>query len=151
MEETLVRLYQESDLAAVKKLLVQLSEVTNDDEAFHPDTLDGLFLEMSEAPKFYLSLVATSNDQVTGFLSMVFYKTFFHEGGTALINELVIDRRLRGKGIGQALVARAKEEALARGMDELEVGTEFSNQAARSFYQTCGFDQESVLLGMEFE
>jgi len=36
-------------------------------------------------------------------------------------------------------------------MDELEVGTETGNGPARQFYRKCGFDEEYVLLGMEFE
>ncbi len=40
---------------------------------------------------------------------------------------------------------------MARGLDELEVGTEKTNQGAQRFYQKCGFDQEYVLLGMEFD
>ena len=69
----------------------------------------------------------------------------------ALINELVVSQAYRGRGIGQALVAKARDEALSRGMDEIEVGTEQDNLAARSLYQKCGFDQEYVLLGLEFE
>ena len=48
------------------------------------------------------------------------------------------------------MVERAKEEALRRGMDELEVGTEKTNEGAQAFYKKCGFDEEYVLLGMEF-
>ncbi len=35
-------------------------------------------------------------------------------------------------------------------MDEIEVGTETDNAAARRFYKKNGFDEEYVLLGMEF-
>jgi hypothetical protein len=46
-------------------------------------------------------------------------------------------------------VAEVKEEALARGMDEIEVSTERDNGLARQFYRRQGFDEEYVLLGME--
>jgi GNAT superfamily N-acetyltransferase len=81
----------------------------------------------------------------------IFYKTLFHHGGTALINELVVIQAIHGRGIGQALVAKARDEALARGMDEIEVSTEYENLPARSLYKKCGFEQEYVLLGLEFK
>lgn len=81
---------------------------------------------------------------------MVFYKTVFHRGGTALINELIVTRKHRGRGIGTKLVEAAVREAKARGMDEIEVGTEKGNGRAIGFYQANGFDEEYVLLGREF-
>jgi ribosomal protein S18 acetylase RimI-like enzyme len=42
-------------------------------------------------------------------------------------------------------------EALARDMDEIEVGTEEDNQAAQAFYSRAGLNERYVLLGMEFE
>ena len=88
---------------------------------------------------------------MAGFLSMIFYRTFFHRGGTALVNELVVDGQQRGLGLGQLLMQTAITEALARDMDEIEVGTEEDNQAVQAFYSRAGLNERYVLLGMEFE
>jgi GNAT superfamily N-acetyltransferase len=151
MDSISIRPCEAGDLPVVLDLLVQLSESAHGAPGFKPKVLSRLFVEMEQSPGFYHNLVAVCDNQVAGFISMVFYKTLFHEGGTALINELVVSQAFRGRGIGRALVAKAKDEALARGMDEIEVGTEYDNLPARSFYQKCGFDQESVLLGLEFD
>ncbi len=87
---------------------------------------------------------------VIGFLSAVFYETPFHDKGTCLINELIVDADRRGAGVGRALVETAKAEARRRGMDEIEVGTEKTNLAAQRFYQRVGFDEEFVLLSQDF-
>lgn len=141
----------DSDLPVVVNLLNQLSETTDDPENLNPATVAAVFEECRRHPEFYLNLVAEAGGRVVGFESIVFYKTLFHKGGTALINELVVDHSVRGSGIGAALVERTRQEALTRGMDEMEVGTECDNHAARAFYARCGFDEEYVLLGMEFD
>ncbi|MCR4427174.1 MAG: GNAT family N-acetyltransferase [Firmicutes bacterium] len=145
-----VRRLEEEDLPAVEGLLKDLAEVSSSTSSFALEDLALLFREMSVLPEVYLNLVAVADGDVVGFISLIFYKTLFHKGGTALINELVVSSKKRGLGIGGLLVTAAKEAALARGMDELEVGTERTNTLAQAFYRKCGFDEEYVLLGMEF-
>ena len=94
--------------------------------------------------------MAAEEQRVVGVLSMVLYKTLLHVGGTALINELVVSRSFRGRGIGGKLIERAVSEARERGMEEIEVGTEQDNNSARRFYSSVGFDREYVLFGREF-
>ena len=106
---------------------------------------------MLKYPEIYSNYVATENDKIVGFLSIVFYKTFLHKGGTALINELVVAEAHRNKGIGRRLIQKAIQSAKSRGMDEIEVGTEISNTIAQNFYKKVGFNEEHVLLGREFE
>lgn len=151
MSAILVRPCLPADLPAVHSLLAQLEEVASSGGGLSLKQLAAMYDEMDTAPDFYLNLVAVSGETVLGFISLVFYKTFFHKGGTALINELVVSSAARGQGIGRMLIEQAQCEALARGMDELEVGTEEENTAAQKFYQACGFDESYVLLGMEFD
>lgn len=151
MNPILVRPCLATDLPAVRALLAQLEEVASSGGGLSLEELAAMYDEMEAAPDVYLNLVAVSGENVLGFISLVFYKTFFHKGGTALINELVVSSAARGKGIGRMLIEQAQCEALARGMDELEVGTEEDNTAAQKFYRACGFDGSYVLLGMEFD
>lgn len=145
-----IRRCERRDLPAVRELMRQLAEVAPTDTDFRLDKLEAILAEMEQLPTIYLNLVAVMEGRVVGFASAIFYKTLFHEGGTALINELVVDRTVRGAGIGSRLVEEIKREAIARGMDELEVGTEQSNVLAQRFYRRQGFDKEYALLGMEF-
>jgi GNAT superfamily N-acetyltransferase len=150
MENVVIRVCRAEDLPAVRDLLCQLDEVAHNQSDFEPARLAALLEHMAAAPQFYHNLVAEAEGRVVGFISVIFYKTHFHRGGTALINELVVDRAVRGTGIGRALVERAISEAQNRGMDEVEVGTEQDNLAAQAFYHKCGFDEEYLLLGLEF-
>ena len=138
------------DLGAVRELLSQLAEHASGWQDPGQAGTEATLAAMRDAPGQYANWVAVDGERVVGFLSLVFYKTLFHQGGTALINELVVARDMRGKGVGRMLVQRAVSEAKQRGMDEIEVGTEKGNAAARRLYAACGFDAEYVLLGMEF-
>ncbi|MGE5630198.1 MAG: N-acetyltransferase family protein [Caulobacteraceae bacterium] len=139
------------DLPEVILLMNELKEVASGGDQIEPENVRTIFLEMEKFPEIYLNLVAEVSGKVVGFISIIFYRTVFHKGGTALINELIITNSERGKGIGHSLIQRAKEEALARRLDEIEVGTEKTNLAAQRFYRKNGFDEEYVLMGMEFE
>jgi GNAT superfamily N-acetyltransferase len=73
-------------------------------------------------------------------------RTAAHPAPSALIDEVVVDERMRGRGVGRKLIEAAVSEARRMGCCEIEVSTERSNGAARRFYAECGFDEESVLL-----
>lgn len=146
-----IRACFEEDLPAVSNLLVELDKTTGEARHFDLDTMRGHFQSMQQQPQVYYNQVADLDGQVVGFISVIFYQTLIHNGGTAMINELVVSQENRGQGIGGRLVDSAHSEALARGMDELEVGVERGNLQALRFYRKTGFDREYVLLGMEFD
>lgn len=146
-----VRSCEEKDLPAVVDLITQLAEVSSVTKEFQLDQFQAMFKKMKALPDMYANYVYDSHGRVTGFISVVFYMTFFHRVGTAQVNELVVDRNCRGEGIGQALMQAAELESRRRGMDELEVGTEQDNLPAQEFYRKYGFNEEYILFGMEFE
>ena len=96
----MIRESQSRDLPEILTLLQQLDEHTHNDAQLEITHLEKVFREMDDAPGFYLNLVCELEGRVAGFLSMIFYKTPFHMGGTALINELVVDQEVRRRGIG---------------------------------------------------
>jgi GNAT superfamily N-acetyltransferase len=146
-----VRPCEDKDLPEVVGLITQLAEVSNIEKEFQVNSFRKMFQKMAGLPEIYANFVYESNGKVAGFISVVFYMTFFHRVGTEQVNELVVEKHSRGQGIGQALMQTAEQEARRRGMDELEVGTEQANFSAQQFYRKYGFDEEYVLFGMEFE
>jgi GNAT superfamily N-acetyltransferase len=132
--------------------MIEVREARRQDlEPIERDDVRCSYEAMLRTPELYRIIVSVENDRVVGLVSIVLYKTLLHAGGTALINELVVAEGVRGRGIGGKLVEAAISEARRLGMDEVEVGTEIENAAARSFYRRVGFDREYVLLGMELD
>jgi len=141
-----IRSLEEPDLAAVVDLLRELEEFARANTALDLANVAKTFSTMKSSPDHYKSLVALVDEKVVGFLSMVYYKSFYHRGGTSLINELVVSAERRGQGIGKALVRMAVKTSVSDGMDEIEVGTERTNFGAIDFYKKAGFEEEFVLL-----
>ena len=145
-----VRELRAGDLDAVVSLLDQLGEVTSTGNPGEDRSIHRTYELMVRFPDVYRNYVAVEKARVVGLISLVFYKTLLHEGGTALINELVVSNSERGRGIGTRLVKAGIAAARECGMDEIEVGTERGNRNARRFYEHIGFDLEYVLFGKEF-
>jgi ribosomal protein S18 acetylase RimI-like enzyme len=151
MNEILIRPIEENDLEAITGLLSELSEYAHNSNDLDFDHIRHLHSTMAGMPDRYRNMAASKDGVVVGFISVVNYLSFYHKGGTALINELVVSKRYRNQGIGRALVEWAVAAAKEAGLDEIEVGTEKDNTGAIAFYRRTGFCEEYVLLGKEFD
>lgn len=136
-----------SDLPAIRSLLRELIDATSNKQALDTraaaDNLPAL-LRNSDS---YL-LVAKDGGTIVGFINVVVRQTALHVGSSGLIDELVVEKGLRGRGVGRSLVLAAVEKCRQVGCCELEVSTEKTNIAARKFYKQCGFQEDAVLLEM---
>ena len=104
------------------------------------------FEDMLSEPKVMV-IVAEVNDKVIGYLTLNFNRSLLDAGDTAIIGELVVTEKERGKGLGRLLVDYAIEISKHSGCSEVGVGTEFGNMKAQKFYDKCGFKA----LGLIFE
>ena len=145
-----IRILEKQDIGAIRTLILQLAEDLG--EVFDLDHAHYLaqYKAMLQHPDIYQNYVYCTEDVVVGFLSLVFYRSFFHKKGTTLINELVVKKEYRGRKIGKALIEHAIEAAEEQGFDEIEVGVMQDAARALAFYRNNGFDQEYLLLGKEF-
>ena len=89
------------------------------------------------------------NESVVGFIHFITRTTLLHYKLSGLVDELVVARDYKKKGVGKALIHAAAEQCRQLGCCELEVSTEFSNTAAREFYKGCGFSERGVILEQE--
>ena len=147
----LIRELRKEDLESLKVLLNELNNELDLKHKINETTIDLVYNAMDKYPEIYSNHVVVEDNKIIGFLSLIFYKSFLHVGGTALINELIVAEKYRNKGIGTQLVYKAFELAIKIGLDEIEVGTELSNTIAQTFYKKIGFNEEFKLLGKEFK
>ncbi len=145
-----IRTIKEQDISAVRSLILQLASDLG--EVFDLDHAHYLlqYEAMQQYPDIYRNVVYCIDDEVVGFISLVFYRSFFHKKGTVLVNELVVSRKYRNQRIGKALIEHAMAVAQEVGYDEIEVGVMKENEGALAFYRRNGFDEEYLLLGKEF-
>jgi ribosomal protein S18 acetylase RimI-like enzyme len=95
-------------------------------------------------------LLAEEGGEVLGILSCVIRPNLYHGGLVGLIDELVVYPRVRGQGVGSALVQAVMSRCAAKGCREISVSTMPDNTRALAFYWRHGFTDEAILLERHF-
>jgi GNAT superfamily N-acetyltransferase len=141
-----VRLATLDDLDAIQRLYVQLHPDAEPDDALpdaRPNAHPGgrAVLERILAADGLDLLVLEQDGEVVGttYLNVIPNLT---QGGRpyAWVENVVIDERLRGEGLGRQLMAATLERAWAAGCYKVSLTTGRSDPAVHAFYRSCGFD-----------
>ncbi|MBO0828758.1 MAG: GNAT family N-acetyltransferase [Streptosporangiales bacterium] len=82
-------------------------------------------------------LVAWHDGTPVGMLTLVAFP--IPSGTRAWIEDVVVDERLRGHGIGAALTTKAIDVALGKGARTIDLTSRPSRAAANRLYQRLGF------------
>lgn len=148
MTDILIREAMKSDLQTIEKLMAELIEVIEDTEGIDIKLVGENCRDLlSDANSYFL--VAEIEGEVAGFINFTTRKTILHSGPSGLIDELIITKKYRGKGIGKRLVLAAIERCKQLGCCEVEVSTEKVNTKAREFYKKCGFEEIGILFEVD--
>jgi ribosomal protein S18 acetylase RimI-like enzyme len=117
-----------SDAAGLARLLPQLSSAAPPDLA----TLTAI----ASAPGTSL-LLARLDGQVVGSLTLVTFR--IPTGVRAIVEDVVVDETVRGRGIGAALVEEALRIAALAGARNVDLTSRPSREAANRLYERVGF------------
>ncbi|MDG0964908.1 MAG: GNAT family N-acetyltransferase [Opitutales bacterium] len=117
-------------LDAVNRLLPQLSKSS---KLINRSTLQKL--SNSECTRLY---VAKEDDTIFGMLSLVVFS--IPTGTKAWIEDVVVDERARGKGVGRELMNHALNVAKELGAKSADLTSRPSREAANKLYQAIGFE-----------
>jgi ribosomal protein S18 acetylase RimI-like enzyme len=115
-------------VATIERLLPQLSEART------PPTLE----ELAQTVAGETMLLAFGDDgEVLGTLTLVSYRVA--SGPKARIEDVIVDERARGQGIGEALVREALRRANELGVRTVELTSMPYREAANRLYRRLGF------------
>lgn len=95
------------------------------------------------------AFVAEVHNKVIGFVTLYYLDVFHHSGPVACIQELVVTEEFRGRGVGKSLVDFAKRKAIEKHCHGLEVATDLWQSGAKSFYESCGL--QNNLFWLQFD
>lgn len=144
-----IREWEYGDVSEIAGLLGELNQALGEDQLIDEKNIEEHFREMKKYPELYRNYICEQDGRIVGFMSLLFYRSVYHQVGTTLINELIVSKACRGQGIGKQLIAFCKELSKQRRMDEIEVGVMKDNQRAIDFYKANGLVDEYFILGME--
>lgn len=85
-------------------------------------------------------IVAESGGGLAGWTSVEVVEHFYLDR-FAEISGFVVDERMRGRGVGAALMAEVEAWARARGVELLRLKTNVTREGAHRFYEALGFDR----------
>ena len=121
-------------LDAINGLLPQLSpSVVALDESDLRNIVD------SESTKLFLAI---DEDGVFGMLSLVLFR--IPTGRKAWVEDVVVDEKARGRGVGKLLTEHAIQVAREHGAHSLDLTSRPSRAAANALYQRVGFEQRET-------
>lgn len=131
----MIRVVEQADVKAVNELLNQLGyaqsvKVTKDTIANLDKRNDEIFVYQFE-------------DDVVALMSLIYFDYFPSSERICRITSIVVSDKVRGKGVGTALIDFAKEVADKKGCTQLKVTTSLKREKAQKYYASIGFDKSS--------
>ncbi len=135
--------------------MTRFEEITTCTPALHAavqqllDQLTPAPMVMSEAqlravidsPVSHLFLLC-DEEQIVGMITVGIYCS--PTGSKAWIEDVVVDRRFRGRGYGRLLVERAIDFARTQGVELLMLTSNPARTAANTLYQAIGFERKET-------
>jgi GNAT superfamily N-acetyltransferase len=140
-ETVIVRKAREDDLPSLIHLLAE-DTVGSHGDTVEPEAFDEYlraFHVIDQAPHEQL-FVAEQDGEIVATYQMTFLRTLRGRGAVDAQVEAVHTRSdRRGKGIGAALMAHARQEAERRGCRLLQLSSNLARTEAHRFYERAGF------------
>ena len=95
-------------------------------------------------------MVATDGGEVVGLATVHLRHALNHAAPLAQLSLLVVDERVRGRGVGRALVAAAEAWAREQGCHRMIVTTALQRSDAHAFYERIGYAHTGRRYGKDF-
>jgi len=90
-------------------------------------------------------LVMKIDGRVVGMVSLLYSVSTALGGKVAILEDMVVDKAFRGRGLGKELLHEAIAFAKRRDCLRLTLLTDFDNEAAIKFYKSAGFSLSKMI------
>jgi GNAT superfamily N-acetyltransferase len=95
-------------------------------------------------PETEFLLASPADDAPAGGVAQLRFRYgIWRAGGDCLLEDLYVDERARGAGLGRALMAATLDRARARGCRRVELDVNEANATAQRLYESFGFSSTS--------
>lgn len=136
-----IREARPGDIPAILDLIGQLGETDSPGPAATAE-----HIQSALGHPALLILLAESAGRPAGMLAATVRPNLYHGADAGYVDELVVDRAQRGRGIGRALLEEFLRRMRRRGCAEVGIGVLFGNVRAQRLYRELGFTEEVLLL-----
>jgi GNAT superfamily N-acetyltransferase len=133
-----IRELKETDLESLAELYVQFWGETS-----CPERMRETFRRLKDNPD-YIFLVAEHKGHIAGSLMGIICEELYGECRPFLvIEDVIVDKASRHKGIGSALIRKIENCAISRNCNYIIFVTESERTEALPFYQSLGYSPEA--------
>jgi GNAT superfamily N-acetyltransferase len=132
-----IRKASKDDLEAILSLYA-------DPELDHGRTLDladaeRIFERMASYPNYSVYVTELENE-VVGTFALLIMDNLAHLGApSGVVEDVVVNSRWRGQGIGKAMMRFAMDECARAGCYKLTLSSNLKRESAHRFYESLGF------------
>ena len=152
-----IRRARTSESDGINRLLRQVLDVHH---SVRPDLFkgdakkytDSELYDIIQDDKRPIFVAADGDGKILGYAFCVFVR---HENDNILtdiktlyIDDLCVDRKFRGQGIGKALFQAVRDFASDNGCDSLTLNVWSCNASALEFYRRCGLTPQKTIMEM---
>jgi ribosomal protein S18 acetylase RimI-like enzyme len=137
-----VRLAQPQDLPTVTRLMAAFRDDLGLAAPSDAEVERGVERLLGDPETEFLIASADGADPA-GVAQLRFRYGIWRAGGDCLLEDLYVDERARGAGLGRALVAATLDRARARGCRRVELDVNEANATAQRLYESFGFSSTS--------
>lgn len=130
-----IRGAQPADLEQVYRLIVELEQISPEQEVFSAVYNRNLL----RGDVCYA--VGVEDGCVVGFISLHIQELLHHSGSIGEIQELIVTEKSRGTGAGRRLMEWACNTAVQHGCLQLEVCCNRARPESHTFYERMGLDR----------
>jgi GNAT superfamily N-acetyltransferase len=134
-----VRPAEAGDSPALADLMTQLG---------YPTRVSEMEMRMESicADKNYATFVAIHEGKVCGMIGTRVSHSFEHNSSGGAILALVVSDKMRGRGVGHALIAAAENDFAQKNIRRIAVYTHFRRTEAHEFYEKVGYTKNGFRL-----
>jgi len=131
-----IRDARKTDMPQVLELIQELAVFEKEPDAVEVTVAD-LEKEGFGAHPLFRCFVAAQNDNLVG-IALVYFRFSTWKGRTIHLEDLIVRKEERGKGVGSALYKRVMEYGKEQGVRRVEWAVLDWNQPAIAFYEKSG-------------
>jgi GNAT superfamily N-acetyltransferase len=145
-----VRLAKADDIPQMCGLLSELFSIESD---FSPDRgkqVRGLNLLLSDRSGSTIVLVAERGDEIIGMCSVQMLISTAEGGPAGLLEDLIVRKDHRGKGIGSRLLSEIFTWCLTKNISRLQLLRDTDNERALKFYMRYGWRDTGLVCMRKF-
>ena len=107
-----------------------------------PDRDELMALINSESSTLLIARYPDQESDIAGILTLVIYRV--PTGLRSIVEDVVVDEKMRGQGIGEALMLHAIELAREAGASGVSLTSNPRREAANHLYQSIGFKRRET-------